>query len=74
MAMDQPSLDISCDDDGIIRCVACNALLKPTHIALMSRRKPGGPFDAMCRECAYEVLRAASFTLQLDGAMSKLLS
>lgn len=72
MVLANESLDVQLADDGLLRCEPCAKLLKQKHIAMLTRREPGGVFHPMCVECAHQVIRAAMNTLAIEDALEQL--
>lgn len=70
MAVGRQSIEISCDEQLELHCVACNEALEIERVPVLSRRRPGASFDVMCIACWQEVVHAAACTLAIEEFVS----
>jgi hypothetical protein len=53
-------IDVVANADGEIACATCQEVMGESEMCLLLRKRPGGPFDALCLSCARTVIRWAS--------------
>jgi hypothetical protein len=66
------AIQVRATADLRLLCATCDSELSDHSIALLLRRRKGGPFDPLCVWCTHRIVQSASFAFQLDDAIERL--